>query len=70
MNSFDTQIGGDHYKRSEIQPIQYIQANNLPFEEGNILKYITRHRYKNGKEDILKAIQYLEFILVRDYEEI
>lgn len=62
------QIGGDHYKSMPIQPIEYIRANNLGFEEGNAIKYITRHRYKGGVQDLRKAIHYLELLI--EYEEI
>lgn len=62
------QVGGAHYKQGSIQPIEYIQGNKLPYEEGNVIKYITRHRFKNGREDILKAIQYCEIIIKRDYK--
>jgi hypothetical protein len=51
-----------------IQPIEYIVANKLQFPEGCVIKYVSRHEHKNGKEDILKAIQNLEFILERDYD--
>lgn len=61
------QVGGSHYKHFKIQPIEYIIANDLLFPEACVVKYVSRHRYKNGKEDILKAIQNLEFILQRDY---
>lgn len=63
------QVGGDHYTKGNIQPIEYIQANELPFEEGSIVKYVTRHKNKNGAEDIKKIIHYCEFILERDYSE-
>jgi len=33
------------------------------------VKYVSRHSFKNGKEDILKAMQNLEFILERDYND-
>ena len=62
------QIGGSHYKYIAIQPIEYINANHLKFAEGCVVKYVSRHQSKNGKEDILKAIQNLEFILQRDYD--
>lgn len=58
-----------HYNRGKISPIEYIEANNLGFEEGNVVKYITRHKYKNGKEDIIKAIKYCEFILKYQYND-
>lgn len=66
-NARKQQVGGDHYK-SEIQPIDYIHANNLDFFEGSVLKYITRHKNKGGEEDIKKAIHYLELILEYHYK--
>ena len=57
-----------HYNRFEIEPIDYILANSLPFCEGNIVKYISRHSFKGGKEDILKVIQYCLFILKDNYK--
>ena len=61
-------VGGDHYLLP-IQPVVYIHANKLPFMEGNIIKYITRHRSKNGAEDIKKIIHYCELILELEYNE-
>ena len=49
------------------EKVIFINENNLPFAEGNAIKYICRHRLKGKKEDILKAIHYLEMILERDY---
>ena len=57
-----------HYNKYAIEPIDFIMANKLPFAEGNAIKYILRHRDKGGKEDILKAITYLNFILDKDYK--
>jgi hypothetical protein len=65
--SLQTQIGGDHYKYCIIQPAEYISANSLNFFEGNIVKYITRHRTKGKAEDIKKIIQYAEMILEFEY---
>ena len=62
------QIGGDHYKNMIFQPIEYILKNNLNFCEGNIIKYVTRYRYKNGIEDLKKAKHYLD-ILIESFEE-
>ena len=62
-----TQVGGTHYEKMKIQPAEYIHANGLDFFEGNIIKYVTRHRYKNGAEDIKKAIDYCKMILKLDY---
>ena len=61
------QVGGSHYKDCVIQPIDYIVENNLDFLEGNVVKYITRHRTKGGIEDIRKVIHYAELILEKKY---
>lgn len=68
MNATDKQIGGTHYKTT-IQPVQYIYANNLNFFEGNVIKYITRHRSKGGKADLEKAIHYIEMLMEFEYSE-
>jgi hypothetical protein len=66
----DKQIGGDHYKDCEIQPVEYIVKNNLNFLEGNIIKYTTRHRQKGeGRADIEKVIHYAELILELYYDD-
>lgn len=51
-----------HYSSKEIEPFDYIQANNLNYFEGNVLKYITRHKEKNKFEDIQKAESYIRYI--------
>jgi hypothetical protein len=67
--TFFKQIGGAHYKKYEIQPSKFINENNLLFAEGNAIKYICRHKLKNKKEDLLKAIHYIEMIIERDYND-
>ena len=69
MSALDTQVSGDHYKDKGIQPIVYIYANNLGFCESNVVKYVTRHKEKNGAADILKAIHYLELLLELEYKD-
>jgi hypothetical protein len=61
--ALDKQVGGDHYKDLKIQPVQYIHANNMPYLEGNVVKYITRWRKKNGLADLEKAKHYIELII-------
>ena len=61
------QVGGSHYQLP-IEPIDYIVKNGLGYREGNVIKYVTRHKNKNGAEDIRKAIHYLEMIL-KDYDD-
>ena len=63
----DVQVGGSHYKGLAIQPAEYCQRNRLPYCEANVVKYVTRHREKNGREDIEKAIHYLQLLLEIEY---
>lgn len=62
----ERQIGGNHYATMKIQPLEFAHANGLGFAEGLVLKYICRHRQKNGREDLDKAIHVLE--ILRDME--
>ena len=56
------QVGGDHYK-TEIQPWDFIIANNLGYLEGNIIKYVSRYKKKGGMADLLKAQHYLQKLI-------
>lgn len=60
------QVGGTHYQLP-IQPVEYIVKNNLGYLEGNVIKYVTRYKNKNGVEDLHKAMHYLE-MLIEEYE--
>ena len=66
-DAMGNQVGGSHYKDQKIQPIEYILKNNLNFCEGNIIKYITRHRHKGKANDIRKIIHYAQLILELEY---
>lgn len=66
--ALDNQVGGNHYKDLKIQPVEYILENGLGFLEGNVVKYITRHKAKNGIEDVKKAKHYCE-MLIEQYEK-
>lgn len=71
MNSKDSplsnEVGGDHYKTMKIQPIEFIHANNIPFCEANVIKYVCRHKQKNGLEDLLKAKHYIDLLIEMEY---
>ncbi len=69
-NVWDKQHGGSHYQKFKIQPSKFVVENELLFPEGCAIKYSCRHRLKGKKEDILKAIHFLEMILERDYKEV
>lgn len=66
----DIQIGGDHYKKMNIQPIDFILANDLGFCEGNIIKYICRWGSKGGIEDLKKIKHYVDLIIEREYNDL
>ena len=70
LMNYDRRIPKDHYKNLKIQPTEFIHENNIPFIEGNVIKYVCRHRNKNGKEDLLKAIDYLNKLIELEYPEI
>jgi hypothetical protein len=63
VSALDKQVSGNHYKDKAIQPIIYIHANNLGFCEGNVVKYVTRWRDKNGIADLEKAKHYIELLI-------
>ena len=68
--ALDYQVGGYHYKDCGIQPVEYIFHNNLDYLEGNVVKYITRHRKKGeGRKDVEKAIHYAQLILELYYNK-
>lgn len=62
------QVGGNHYKGS-IEPWEAMLAWGLDPWACNVLKYVQRHRKKNGKEDLEKALHYLEF-MISNYDAI
>jgi hypothetical protein len=64
----DKQIGGSHYKDMKIQPIEYIHGNNLSYIEGCVVKYISRHRLKNGKQDLEKAKHFIDLLIELEYK--
>jgi len=55
----------DHYKDCAIEPLEYIEANNLPWHEANVIKYVTRWKYKDGVDDLKKAQFYLDRLIER-----
>lgn len=59
----DSQVAGEHYANATIQCWDYITSNDLGFLEGNIIKYVTRHKKKNGIQDLQKAQHYLQKLI-------
>jgi hypothetical protein len=62
MKANKKQVGGKHYIKYKIQPIEFITQNNIPFIEGNVIKYLLRYKDKNGIQDLDKCIHYIELL--------
>ena len=59
-----------HYDELQIQPRVYITANKLDFNEGNVIKYVSRWKYKNGIKDLLKAKNYIDYMIKAETHKI
>jgi hypothetical protein len=57
------------YRGYIIQPVEFIQQNRLSWCEGNVIKYVCRHKMKNGKEDLMKAKHYIELLIEMEYPD-
>lgn len=62
-SALDIQVAGNHYKDLAIQPVEYIHANGIGYFEGNVIKYVSRWRAKNGIKDLEKAKHYIELLI-------
>ena len=67
MKATDRQVGGSHYQKNKIQPIEYIYSNGLDFISGCIIKYATRWRFKNGIQDLEKIKHYCDLLIELEY---
>jgi hypothetical protein len=68
VSATEIQIGGNHYSKMEIQPIEYIMKNKIPYCEANVIKYLSRWRSKNGVEDLRKAKHYIDLLIEAEME--
>ena len=68
MSALDTQVGGSHYSKLAIQPMQYSMANNLDACQHTIVKYVTRFRDKGGIADLEKARHVIDMLI--EFEQI
>lgn len=66
-NPLNQQVGGSHYKDFVIQPVEFTHKNKLNFCQGNVIKYISRYKNKNGLEDLKKVIHYVELLIELEY---
>ncbi|MBT4795410.1 MAG: DUF3310 domain-containing protein [Candidatus Marinimicrobia bacterium] len=57
-------INPNHYKQGNIQVIDFILDQKLTYVEGNVIKYVSRYKFKNGLEDLKKAQWYLNKLML------
>lgn len=67
MKASDTQVGGNHYKKLAIQPMEYSMANRLDACQHTAVKYITRHADGAGKKDLYKALHTTMLLIESKY---
>ena len=64
-----SKVSPNHYENQAIQPLAFITANKMGFAAGNVIKYVTRYRSKNGVEDLQKARMYLDVLIHEEQNE-
>lgn len=54
-----------HYNVGGIEPAEFMESLGIAedYYAGNIIKYASRYRHKNGVEDIRKARQYCTMLI-------
>lgn len=57
------QVGGSHYKKLPLQPIQFAEVNQLTGLQTKVVKYLTRHQSKHGLRDVQAAIHCVDLML-------
>ena len=62
-NALNIQVGGDHYKKYKIQPVEYAFKNGLDCCQHNVIKYVTRFRDCKGLQDLQKAKHYIDLLI-------
>lgn len=67
-NPLGTQVDGNHYKTLAVQPVEYIHANGIGYFEGNVIKYVTRWKSKNGIKDLEKAKHFIDLLIQLETE--
>tara|TARA_B100000161_G_C33508615_1_gene395278 strand:+ start:606 stop:854 length:249 start_codon:yes stop_codon:yes gene_type:complete len=66
-NPLKKQVGGNHYKKDfVIQPVEFIEKNEIGFALGNVIKYLLRDK-DDRVQDLLKAKHYIDLHLALTY---
>lgn len=63
----ERQVGGGHYQKYAIQPMEFLIANEVPYAEASAMLYVLRHEDKNGLEDLEKAKHTIDLIIEAKY---
>ena len=58
-----------HYNQGKIEVIDFILDQNMNYLAGNVTKYISRYRFKNGVEDLKKARFYLDQLIKQEEDK-
>ena len=66
----DIQIGGNHYKKLQIQPWDYILANNIGYCEASAIKYLSRWKDKGGIADLYKAKHFIDKLIEHEEQRV
>ena len=69
MSVWNTQVGGDHYRKLPIQPFRYSMENRLDPMQHTVIKYVTRFRDKGGIADLEKAKQTIDLLIEWEKEK-
>ena len=56
-------VNPNHYKQGNIEVIDFILDQKFSYMEGNVVKYLSRYKNKNGLEDVKKARWYIDKII-------
>jgi len=64
-----TSIRPTYYAKYKIDPWTFIIENQLGMDVGSVVKYVVRHKDKNGVEDLNKAIKCIEMMKEYYYNE-
>ena len=67
--SDNTKLSPLHYRTGAIEPWDFITSHNMSFLEGNVVKYLTRYKHKDGVLDLKKARTYLDK-LIKETEQL
>ena len=63
LNALETQVGGNHYKKFAIQPVEFCYRNNIGYLEATAIKYLCRWKDKNGLQDLEKAKHFIDLLI-------